>query len=151
MGVIGSPAFRRAARAAASAVGRDRPFGRLLRLAGERLANPTTALAAVRDDALALVRMVRDVIAGRYRKLPRRTLIAVVAGLIYLIDPIDLIPDFIPAIGLLDDAAVLAWVVRQVRRDLDAYLAWEREWGGAIDVEAVATSPDAPAALPSDT
>ena len=39
--------------------------------------------------------------------------------------PADLIPDFIPVIGYLDDAAVVALAVRSVKGDLDAFRAWE--------------------------
>lgn len=94
------------------------------------------ALGGVSRDFGAALRMVHEVMRGHYRVLPRRTLVAVVAATIYLLNPLDLIPDVLPLFGLLDDAVVLTWVVRQVRRDLDAYLAWERELGGAIDVEA---------------
>jgi len=94
---------------------------------------------AVARDARALVRMARAAVAGRYRRLPRRSLIAVVAGVIYFLDPFDAIPDFIPLVGFLDDAAVLAWVVSRVRKDLDEFLMWEAGQGPVIDVEPLPT------------
>ncbi len=66
-----------------------------------------------------------------------------VGGLIYLVSPLDLIPDVLPLLGFVDDAAVLFWIVRQVRRDLDDFRAWEREWGGAVDVEGTPVEPEA--------
>jgi uncharacterized membrane protein YkvA (DUF1232 family) len=92
----------------------------------------------VRREAEALVRMVRETAAGRYRRLPVGSLVAVIAAILYFIDPFDLVPDFIPVIGLADDAAVLLWTANRVRRDLDAFLAWEEGWGPVIDVESVA-------------
>lgn len=47
------------------------------------------------------------------------------AGLIYFVSPVDLIPDVIPVIGLTDDAVVLGFVIRTVRQELEAFMAWE--------------------------
>jgi uncharacterized membrane protein YkvA (DUF1232 family) len=132
--------FRRALRRALSLVFRGRPLGRLLGAASAALQHPGRSLDAVARDAGSLVRMVRAAVSGRYRRLPRRSLVAVVAGLLYLLDPLDAIPDLLPLIGLLDDAAVLAWVVGRVRRDLDEFLAWEAAEGPVIDVEPVANA-----------
>jgi len=127
-----------------------RPLGRLLGAATALLGRNPAALQRVKRDATALLRMTREVYSGHYRRVPKRSIIAALATLIYLVDPIDLIPDLLPALGFLDDAVVLTWVVRQIRRDIDAFLTWEKEWGGAIDVEGqdvtaqppVATLPD---------
>jgi len=128
----------------------DRPLGRLLASAGALLGRHPAALRRVGSDAAALLRLAREALAGHYRKLPKRSLVAAVAALLYLVDPLDLIPDVLPAIGLLDDAMVFAWVVRQIRRDLDAFLVWEREWGGAVDVDGAEVVPFPTAALPED-
>ncbi len=139
---IGSRAFRRAMAAAARKVAGTRGLGRLTAAAVALLENPSLALAGVRRDTAAAARMVREAMAGRYRRVPRKALVAAVAGLIYFVNPLDLIPDVLPALGMVDDAAVLLWVLSQIRNDLDAYLEWEQDWGGAIDVEAV--EPEAP-------
>lgn len=131
----GFSAFRRAVKRATATVAGGRPLGRLLGAATALLGRNPTALHRVARDAMALVRMIREVLAGHYRLVPKRTVIAALAALIYLVDPIDLIPDVLPALGLLDDAVVFTWVVRQIRRDIDAFLVWEKEWGGAIDVD----------------
>ena len=142
------PAFRRAVRWAVAAAAGKRPFGRMLETAATLLGRHPSALRRVARDAAALLRMARETLSGHYRKAPRRSLIAAVAALFYLVDPLDLIPDAIPVLGLLDDAVVLTWVARQVRHDVDAFLDWEREFGGAIDVEAESVGlDDAPASL----
>ena len=48
-----------------------------------------------------------------------------VAGLIYVVSPVDAIPDPIPVAGYLDDAAVIAWIIKSVRDELDAFREWE--------------------------
>ena len=120
----------------------SRRLGRLLAAASAALQGRGSALGAVRRDAQALVRMAREVVAGRYRALPKRSLIATVAALVYFLDPLDLIPDFIPLVGFADDAAVLLWVASRLRKDLDAFLQWEMGQGPVIDVEPMATAGD---------
>lgn len=125
-------------------VTRNRPLGRLFAAAAAALQHPGRSLTAVAYDASALVRMARAAVTGRYRHLPRRSLIAAVAAAIYFLDPLDAIPDFIPVIGFVDDAAVLAWVVSRVRKDLNEFLVWEAGEGPVIDVTAVATPASSP-------
>ena len=82
-------------------------------------------IARVWEDFQALVRLLRAWRRGDYPVVPWRTIILAIAALIYFVDPFDLIPDFIPVIGYLDDATVIAFVVESIRRDLDKFLAWE--------------------------
>lgn len=46
-------------------------------------------------------------------------------ALVYLISPIDIIPDFIPAIGVLDDLAILAFAIPMLLKEVDKFLLWE--------------------------
>jgi uncharacterized membrane protein YkvA (DUF1232 family) len=65
--------------------------------------------------------LVKDYVQGNYRKLPFWSVASVAAALGYFLAPADLIPDFIPVIGYLDDAAVLALVLSGIREDLKKY------------------------------
>ena len=56
---------------------------------------------------------------------------SIVAWLIYFVMPVDAIPDFILALGLVDDAALLGWVLSSVRTDLERFVEWEN--GAAED------------------
>jgi uncharacterized membrane protein YkvA (DUF1232 family) len=67
--------------------------------------------------------MVKDYITGSYRKLPWWSVASVAAALGYFIAPTDALPDFIPVLGYLDDAAVLAAVMAGIREDLKKYAA----------------------------
>ena len=143
-------AVGRALRHAAALVAGNRPIGGLLTAAAAVLYRNPAALRRVRADGGALVRMAREALAGRYRQLPKRALVAGLAAVVYLVNPLDLIPDVLPVLGWVDDGVMVAWVVRQIRRDVDAFLAWEREWGGAIDVEGGEVPPPSAPALPGD-
>lgn len=73
----------------------------------------------------AMLRLIRAYYRGQYRAVPVATLLIVIAALIYLVNPLDLIPDWIPGLGLLDDAFILALVVRRTREALDQFIEWE--------------------------
>ncbi len=59
-------------------------------------------------DGQLLIGMVRDYWARRYRKMPLGVIGAAVFTLLYVLNPLDLMPDVIPLVGQIDDAAVVA-------------------------------------------
>lgn len=77
-------------------------------------------------DLPLLFRLLKAWKDGAYRGLSMRTLASLAAALIYVLSPIDVMPDFIPGIGLIDDAAVLAFLLQSMARDLAAFRAWEQ-------------------------
>ena len=72
-----------------------------------------------------MLRLIRAYSRDEYRGVTPSTLVVIVAAIIYLLNPLDLIPDSIPALGFLDDATVLALAVRRSRQDLDDFMIWE--------------------------
>jgi len=73
----------------------------------------------------AMLRLVRAYARGDYRRVPATTLIVIVAALIYIVNPFDFIPDWIPGLGFLDDAFVLGIAVAKTKQTLDEFMAWE--------------------------
>ena len=71
-----------------------------------------------------LIALVKAYIEKRYLDIPIGSIIAVVGALIYFLSPIDLMPDFLPAIGLVDDAAVIGLALKLVHDDVKEYKAW---------------------------
>ncbi len=68
--------------------------------------------------------MLRDSVAGRY-SVPFRTLAAVAVTLLYLANPFDLIPDFIPGIGFIDDVFMVSLCLKFMGSDLEEYRQWK--------------------------
>ena len=79
------------------------------------------------NDLLLLMSLVKDYYQGNYRNIPYKTISAGVVGLLYLINPIDIIPDFIPFIGQIDDALVLKFCLKLMEKDLVKYKTWKNE------------------------
>lgn len=76
-------------------------------------------------DLLLLISLVKDYYQGNYRDVPYKTISAAVVGLLYVINPIDIIPDFIPLIGQVDDALVLGFCLKLMEKDLLKYKLWK--------------------------
>jgi uncharacterized membrane protein YkvA (DUF1232 family) len=77
------------------------------------------------NDFHAMSRLVRCWINGTYRRVPVKTILWVLAALIYFVDPFDLIPDAIPLIGYVDDMTIVGFVINGIRGDLSRFLEWE--------------------------
>lgn len=69
-------------------------------------------------------RIVRDRSSGIYPHFPWKSMLSIVGSLLYFLNPLDVIPDFIPFIGYLDDITLLAWVYRSIESDVHRYLEW---------------------------
>jgi uncharacterized membrane protein YkvA (DUF1232 family) len=83
-------------------------------------------LAALREDLPTLIRLARAYALGTYRKIPWKALVSAVAAILYFVMPLDAIPDFIPIIGYLDDAAVIAYGMRMFHGEIARFAAWEQ-------------------------
>jgi len=70
-------------------------------------------------------RLVQASVSGEYDGLSRKRLALIIGAIIYYVSPIDLIPDFIPIAGLLDDVGVLAFALRSLKEELEAFKQWE--------------------------
>lgn len=78
------------------------------------------------SDLPLLVRLLKAWKNGSYRGLSVRTLASLAAALLYVLSPVDLVPDFIPGIGMIDDVVVLALLLQSLAQDLAAFRAWEQ-------------------------
>lgn len=85
------------------------------------------ALRKIWTDLATLIRLISAWARRDYSVVPWSTILAASAALIYLINPFDLIPDFIQGFGLIDDVAVLGLVIGAIRDDLTSFAAWERQ------------------------
>lgn len=75
----------------------------------------------------AIPRMVRAVRSGRYTGLSSTRLAMLLAGVGYVVSPIDIVPEgLLLAVGLVDDVLVIGWVVATLVRETEDFIAWEQ-------------------------
>jgi uncharacterized membrane protein YkvA (DUF1232 family) len=124
-GPAGSRAFKRAEQAAKEALKDPKKARELGDEAEAKAGKHGIDLGGALGDLQTLIRLIRAYASNDYREVPTKTMVAAAAAVAYFVMPIDAIPDVIPGAGYLDDTAVLYFVVRAIRRDLDDFRTWE--------------------------
>ena len=82
-------------------------------------------LSRVRQQLVLLWEYLSAVTSGRYKEYSTWAYLKVVACLLYVVSPFDLIPDFFPWVGWLDDIAVVIYVCGLVKEELDIFSIWQ--------------------------
>lgn len=80
----------------------------------------------IKDDALDLFNLAKASYKGEYRGLGKKNLLLIVAALLYLVAPIDLIPDFVLGLGFTDDLAILTYLIGKLYNEIESYRLWSR-------------------------
>ena len=83
------------------------------------------ALNNVWDQIQLFFALAKDYTSGTYTDIPKSSIIAIMAGILYFISPLDIIPDFIVGLGFLDDAFILGMVYKKVAKELERYQDWK--------------------------
>lgn len=73
-----------------------------------------------------MISLIKHYVEGKYTTVPYGTILAIMSALIYVLSPVDIIPDFIPFVGHLDDVAVIGLCLSMVKTDIEAYDEWRR-------------------------
>lgn len=94
----------------------------LLRL--EKKLKEVPVLGQALSDVPVLIMLVRDYVGKEYDKVPLGSIVAAVSAIMYVTMPVDLIPDFIPVAGYVDDIAVVAACMKLIASDVDEYREW---------------------------
>lgn len=100
-----------------------RLIGEAIKLASSKKSSP---LGEARAYLMTLTRLCNAYFRREYRTVPWETIVLASAALIYFVSPLDLIPDFLLGAGLLDDVAIVSYVVASIKHELDQFLAWEK-------------------------
>jgi len=82
------------------------------------LKNEKGEVSKLTEKVKLFIRMIKSYISGEYREVPFKSILLIFAGLIYFINPFDLIGDFIPGIGYVDDITIILWVLKSVEDDI---------------------------------
>lgn len=77
------------------------------------------------EDVKLLIALSKAYISGEYKKIPWWVISAVAFSLLYLVNPFDIIPDFVPVIGYVDDAAVIGICLKLIEKELELFKEWK--------------------------
>ncbi len=116
--------FRRKAERATQEPGR---VWSIAQRAAGKLGKHRGRLGQLRADLPVLLRLARAWARKEYRAIPWKSIVSVIAALLYFVSPVDLIPDLIPFFGFIDDAAVVAYVLKSLKTDLETFQKWEAD------------------------
>lgn len=121
----------------------------LLAKARQKAAQKQGALAGVWEDLQTLFRLLRTWLTGNYAGASWQTMLLVITAILYFVMPFDVIPDFIIALGFFDDAAIIIYIVSNIKEELQAFIEWEQLIGESKSSDEelsgmVETDPDRP-------
>lgn len=77
------------------------------------------------SEAGTMVNMIKDYTAGKYKRVPYATIVKMAMAVAYVVSPVDAIPDTIPVVGYVDDFAVVEFVAKSVKDDVEEYKEWK--------------------------
>ncbi|MEY2561250.1 MAG: hypothetical protein QOG51_1665 [Verrucomicrobiota bacterium] len=121
-----SAAFRKASVDAKSYAEDPKRLRKLFEDAVEKINHiPRGPFAETWPYLMAMIRLIRAYHRGDYRDISPRNLLTLVAAIIYFVSPFDVIPDWVPVFGHIDDAFVVSLALKSIRGDLDTFMAWE--------------------------
>ncbi|MFC0270534.1 YkvA family protein [Metabacillus herbersteinensis] len=106
----------------------------LLTKASSKAVENRTGLKGIYHKLQLLFEAIKAWKSGVYPHFPKKSLVMIVAAILYFLAPIDLIPDFLLGFGIVDDAAVLAFVVKHLGKDLEQFEKWKEIEDKTIEI-----------------
>ncbi len=120
--------FQRFLGKAGGVLGKPAKLGILLTNAYSKLVDAESSKSGfeqIKDLMYAFMRLVKAYMNGTYRDVSHKSLLIGVGVLLYLVSPIDVIPDFIPLLGLMDDISLIAWFIDAFQKEIQKFRDWE--------------------------
>lgn len=71
------------------------------------------------------IRLLRCYINGTYRDISWKSILYITTILLYFVTPTDIIPDFLPVTGFIDDATLALWLYQHIAVEMGKFLEWE--------------------------
>lgn len=103
----------------------NRFVSKIIDSAFERVGQTSGRVVDLQNQSKAMLRMLKAWYAREYTGLSPKAVASLVASAIYIVNPIDIIPDFIPIIGRLDDKLVLGFFIKKLNNEIQKFMAWE--------------------------
>ena len=117
--------FKRFEEKAKRYVENPKEINRLLKSALHKANNKKGSLTEVWDKLQLFFELIKSWSKGDYRDISKKTIIIIVATVIYFVSPIDLLPDFIVGLGIFDDVALIGFTAKQISTELERFKTWK--------------------------
>jgi uncharacterized membrane protein YkvA (DUF1232 family) len=119
-------AFEKAFSKASKLIKNPAGISALLINVGKKVVSGKSSIKDIKKDLLLLVRLIKRWSKGEYKDVSKKTILSIIATLLYFVNPIDMIPDILPIIGFADDTAILLYILNLVGHEIDSFKEWER-------------------------
>jgi len=131
--------FKKATREASELLENSQGLNEKLEAAIRKADKYKSRLLKIWDDLQWLFRFVKAYTVGEYRKVPWKVIMLAVAAILYFLNPMDIVPDFLSGLGFIDDATVIALVMNAISEHLDDFKQYwaQQKSDSAIPVEPV--------------
>lgn len=87
--------------------------------------NEDSGTKEFKSDLKISISMFKSFLSGEYRNISKRTIISIVAAILYFVNPFDVVPDFIIYAGYIDDALVFSMLIRSIKKEIENYKKWQ--------------------------
>lgn len=98
---------------------------KLLKKTVKKAARNRAALKGVWKNLQLLMELLKSWSKGEYKDISKKSIVFIIASILYFVSPIDLVPDFLIGLGIVDDAAVLGYAIKQISGEIEKYSAWK--------------------------
>ena len=107
-------------------VDEPRALDEMAQKAEQKVRSSGGRLGAVKRDLQTMIRMLRAWASGKYKGMSVTSIVIVAGAVVYFLNPIDAIADFLPFIGFSDDVAVIAFAINRLRGEFEKFEDWEQ-------------------------
>ena len=124
----GNKFYQQAKEKASGIIGDKEKMSELVTSSREKLHNinfEDSKISRLGTNLRVIIRIIKAYANGSYREMPWKSLLALVGGVVYFLMPVDLMPDFIPFMGYLDDFTVIMLLSGAFQQDIEDFLIWE--------------------------
>ncbi|NBI07254.1 YkvA family protein [Senegalia massiliensis] len=87
--------------------------------------NEDSGTKEFKSDLKISISMFKSFLSGEYRNISKKTIISIVAAILYFVNPFDVVPDFIIYAGYIDDALVFSMLLRSIKKEIENYKKWQ--------------------------
>ncbi len=115
----------RATKSAGSILKDTNKLNRLVDSATLSIDSGVSRMNGVKSDLSTLLSLIKAWARGDYTGVSKTTLLLSAGAVVYFVNPMDAIPDILPATGLLDDATVIGIVITSIKKDIESFKLWE--------------------------